>query len=91
MQQQPAACHAVLAKSLQLLNSCVHLTCLQGMTVGVMGSALLGKCVKEGLARAGPSRGQQLAALDVIPTKFHTQLEGVVDYPWTLASGPDAV
>lgn len=44
------------------------------MSVSVMGSALLCKCIREGLAQAGPSKQQQLAALQSLPVNFHSQL-----------------
>ena len=61
------------------------------MTVSLMGSALLSKCVQDVLTGAGQSRQQQLAALDTLPAKFHTQLAGMLDFPWTMMSGPDAL
>ena len=63
----------------------------QGMTVGLMGSQLLAKCVEAQLkGTAGRGRQAQLAALKGLPAKFHTQLGALVDYPWTLSCGPDA-
>ena len=63
----------------------------QGMTVGLMGSQLLAQCVEAQLkGTAGQGRQAQLAALEGLPAKFHTQLGALVDYPWTLSCGPDA-
>lgn len=63
----------------------------QGMTVGLMGSELLAKCISEQLkGTAGSERQLQLAALTGLPAKFHSQLGGLVDYPWTVSVGPDA-
>ena len=61
------------------------------MTVSLMGSALLAKCVREALTGAGQSRQQQLVGLDCLPAKFHKQLADVIDFPWTMMSGPDAL
>ena len=61
------------------------------MTVGLMGSQLLAKCIEEQLkGTAGKARQDQVAALKGLPAKFHTQLGALVDYPWTLSVGPDA-
>ena len=61
------------------------------MTVGLMGSELLAKCISEQLkGTAGSERQLQLAALTGLPAKFHSQLGGLVDYPWTVSVGPDA-
>jgi hypothetical protein len=63
----------------------------QGMTVGLMGSQLLAKCIGEQLkGSAGSERQHQLAALNGLPAKFHSQLGRLVDYPWTVSVGPDA-
>ncbi|DBB05481.1 TPA: hypothetical protein ACH3X1_012440 [Trebouxia sp. C0004] len=63
----------------------------QGMTVGLMGSQLLAKCIGEQLeGTAGSERQHQLAALTGLPAKFHSQLGNLVDYPWTVSVGPDA-
>lgn len=62
----------------------------QGMTVGLMGSNLLCECVSETLSSAGGSREAQLAALDGLPASFHTKLGALVEYPWSLSTGPDA-
>ena len=60
------------------------------MTVGVMGSQLLSKCVGEQLqGSTGGDRQQQLAALKGLSASFHKQLGALVDFPWTLAVGPD--
>ena len=61
------------------------------MTVGLMGSNLLCECVSETLSKVkGSGREQQLAALDSLPASFHTKLAGLVEYPWSLSTGPDA-
>jgi len=63
----------------------------QGMTVGLMGSQLRAKCIGEQLkGTAGSERQHHLAALTGLPAKFHSQLGGLVDYPWTVSVGPDA-
>ncbi|KAL3145131.1 hypothetical protein ABBQ38_001735 [Trebouxia sp. C0009 RCD-2024] len=62
----------------------------QGMTVGLMGSHLLSECIQESLASAGDSKEQQQAALDTLPTVFHTKLGALVEYPWAVSTGPDA-
>ena len=74
-----------------------HLVCVcacdaqgQGMTVGLMGSALLCECIQETLASGGDSREEQQAALDTLPASFHTKLGALVDYPWAISTGPDA-
>lgn len=60
------------------------------MTVGLMGSHLLSECIQESLASAGDSKEQQQAALDTLPTVFHTKLGALVEYPWAVSTGPDA-
>lgn len=62
----------------------------QGMTVGIMGSHLLCETIDKQLAGAGPDRQKQLAALDCLPAAFHKKLSNMVDYAWTVATGPDS-
>ena len=63
------------------------------MTVGMMGSNLLCQCVDKLLegCTADSSKQQQLAALDRLPTQFHTELGALLNYPWSVAAGPDAM
>ena len=65
----------------------------QGMTVGMMGSNLLCQCIDKLLegCTADCSKQQQLAALDRLPTQFHTELGALVNYPWSVAAGADAM
>ena len=60
------------------------------MTVGVMGSDLLCKCIAKQLAGTTCDKDQQLAALDSVPGYFHQELGKMLAYPWTAATGPDA-
>ena len=60
------------------------------MTVGIMGSHLLCETIDKHLSKAGSSRQQQLAALDALPAAFHQELGKMLDYPWTIATGPDS-
>ena len=62
------------------------------MTVGLMGSHLLCQCIQEQFeGKTDCNRQQQLAALDGLPANFHTQLGALLDYPWTISAGPDAM
>ena len=63
------------------------------MTVGMMGSNLLCQCIDKLLegCNADNNRQQQLAALDSLPTKFHIELGALLNYPWSVAAGPDAM
>lgn len=60
------------------------------MTVGMMGSHLLCETIDKQLAKAGPTRQQQLAALEALPTIFHKKLGKMLDYPWAVVTGEDA-
>ncbi len=62
------------------------------MTVGMMGSNLLCKCIDKLLEGSiADSKQQQLAALDSLPTQFHIELGALLNYPWSVAAGPDAM
>ena len=62
------------------------------MTVGMMGSDLLCQCIERQLkGTEGSDRQHQLAALDGLPADFHKQLGTLLDYPWNLAAGTDAM
>ena len=63
------------------------------MTVGMMGSNLLCQCIDKLLegCTADGSKQQQLAALDSLPTQFHTELGALLNYPWSVAAGADAM
>ncbi len=65
----------------------------QGMTVGMMGSNLLCQCIDNLLEgwTADNSKQQQLAALDSLPAQFHIELGALLNYPWSVAAGPDAM
>ena len=72
----------------------------QGMTVGIMGSHLLCQCIQEQLqgniegnieGKPAGERQRQLAALEGLPKKFHTQLSALLQYPWSLSAGSDAL
>jgi len=65
----------------------------QGMTVGMMGSNLLCQCIDKLLEGciSDNSRQKQLAALDSLPTQFHIELGALLNYPWSVAAGPDAM
>ena len=62
------------------------------MTVSLLGSALLCKCIKDALAAAdGLRRQQQVAALQSLPAKYHSQLNSMLEFPWSISSGADAL
>ncbi len=63
------------------------------MTVGMMGSNLLCQCIDKLLegCTADSSKQEQLAALDSLPTQFHIELGALLNYPWSVAAGPDAM
>ena len=63
------------------------------MTVGMMGSNLLCQCIDKLLEGciADNSKQQQLAALESLPTQFHIELGALLNYPWSVAAGPDAM
>ena len=76
----------------------------QGMTVGIMGSHLLCQCIQEQLegntqgiiggnieGKPEGERQRQLAALEGLPEKFHTQLSSLLEYPWSLSAESDAL
>ena len=66
------------------------------MTIGIMGSHLLCQCIQEQLegnieGKPEGKRQRHLAALEGLPENFHTQLSTLLEYPWSLSAGSDAM